>query len=187
MPGSEIALRVTPSASREQVTLDGSRFVIRVTFVPEDGKASKAVTRLLAKALGVAPSRLVLVRGSAGRDKVFRVEQGGGSGAFFLADLTRVKSVRACLPMSRRVPRQPRQARTDFRASGLRMAPCLRACALRKSDPAKVHWTFAFGSSGTRETPRPSLSYVRIERPASSETASCRFRKRPAGDGDRVV
>ncbi len=74
MPGSEIALRVTPSASRGQVTLDGSRFVIRVTCAPEDGKASKAVTKLLAKALGVAPSRLVRGRGRAGRDKVFRVE-----------------------------------------------------------------------------------------------------------------
>jgi len=74
MPGSEIALRVTPSASREQVTLDGSRFVIRVTCAPEDGKANKAVTKRLAKALCVAPSRQVLVRGRAGRDKVFRVE-----------------------------------------------------------------------------------------------------------------
>jgi uncharacterized protein YggU (UPF0235/DUF167 family) len=82
MPGSEIALRVTPSASRAQMTLDGSRFVIRVTGAPEDGKASKAVTRLLAKALGVAPSRLVLIRGTAGRDKVFRVEQGGEAGPF---------------------------------------------------------------------------------------------------------
>ena len=67
-------MRVTPNAAREEVTLDGSRCVIRVTCVPEDGKANKAVTRPLARALGVAPSRLVLVRGTAGRDKVFRVE-----------------------------------------------------------------------------------------------------------------
>ena len=59
---------------RAQVTPDGSRFVIRVTCVPEDGKANKAVTRLLAKALGVAPSRLVLIRGMTGRDKVFKVD-----------------------------------------------------------------------------------------------------------------
>jgi uncharacterized protein YggU (UPF0235/DUF167 family) len=45
-----------------------------VTCVPEDGKANRAVTRLLAKALGVAPSRPVPVRGTAGRDEVFRVE-----------------------------------------------------------------------------------------------------------------
>jgi uncharacterized protein len=74
VPGAEIVVRVTPNAARAQVTLDGSRFGIRATCVPEDGKANKAVTRLLAKALGVAPSRLMPVRGTAGRDKVFRVE-----------------------------------------------------------------------------------------------------------------
>jgi uncharacterized protein YggU (UPF0235/DUF167 family) len=74
VPGAEIVVRVTPNAVRAQVTLDGSRFVIRVTCVPEDGKANKAVTKLLARALGVAPSRLVLVRGATGRDKVFKVE-----------------------------------------------------------------------------------------------------------------
>ena len=74
VPGAEIVVRVTPNATREQVTLDGSRFVIRVTCVPEDGKANKAVAKLLARALGVAPSRLVLIRGTAGQDKVFKVE-----------------------------------------------------------------------------------------------------------------
>ncbi len=74
VPGTEIVVRVTPNASREQVTLDGSRFVIRVTCVPEDGKANKAVIKLLAKALGVAPTRLVLIRGMTGRDKVFRLD-----------------------------------------------------------------------------------------------------------------
>ena len=73
-PGREISVRVTPNASRDQVTLDGTRFVIRTTCTPEDGKANKAVTRLLAKALGVAPTRLTLLRGQTGRDKVFRLD-----------------------------------------------------------------------------------------------------------------
>jgi uncharacterized protein YggU (UPF0235/DUF167 family) len=74
LPGAEIVVRVTPNAGREQVTLDGSRFVIRVTVAPEDGKANKAVQKLLAKALGVAPTRLTLLRGATGRDKVFRLD-----------------------------------------------------------------------------------------------------------------
>ena len=95
-----------PNAAREQVTLDGSRFVIRVTCVPEDGKVNRAVTRLLAKALGVAPSRLVPVRGT-GDGGAGQGVPGGVRGAFFLADLTRVKSGhcpgdRACLPFGRR-------------------------------------------------------------------------------------
>jgi uncharacterized protein len=73
-PGRMIDVRVTPNASREQVTLDGERFLIRVTCPPEDGRANKAVTKLLAKALGVAPTRLTLVKGQTGRDKLFRVD-----------------------------------------------------------------------------------------------------------------
>jgi len=73
VPGAEIVVRVTPNAAREQVTLDGSRFVIRVTCVPEDGKANRAVTRLLAKALGVPKSALSIVRGETGRDKRVRL------------------------------------------------------------------------------------------------------------------
>jgi uncharacterized protein (TIGR00251 family) len=72
-PGRLIEVRVTPNARREQVTLDGERFLIRVTCPPEDGKANKAVTKLLAKAIGVPPSRLVLVKGQTGRDKLFQV------------------------------------------------------------------------------------------------------------------
>jgi len=72
-PGRLIEVRVTPNASREQVTLDGERYLIRVTCPPEDGKANKAVTKLLAKALGLPPSRLTLVRGHTVRDKLFEV------------------------------------------------------------------------------------------------------------------
>ena len=72
--GAEIAVRVTPRASREAVTVEGGVVKVRVTVVPEDGKATAAVTRLLARAMGVAAGRLVLVRGATARDKVFRVE-----------------------------------------------------------------------------------------------------------------
>ena len=73
-PGSEIAVRVTPKASRNAVeqTADGLRAL--VTAVPEDGKANKAVIKLLAHGLGVAKSRLTLVRGASSRDKVFRID-----------------------------------------------------------------------------------------------------------------
>ncbi len=72
--GTEIAVRVTPRASRNAVTRDDAGLVrVQVTCVPEDGKANREVTRLLARALGIAPSRLELVRGAKGRDKLFRV------------------------------------------------------------------------------------------------------------------
>lgn len=73
-PGAEIAVRVTPRASRNAVVMDGEMLRVTVTVVPEDGKANAAVIKLLAKALGVSKSRLVLIRGATSRDKVFRVE-----------------------------------------------------------------------------------------------------------------
>ncbi len=69
----EIAVRVTPRASRENIEPDGAGFRIHVTVPPEDGKANEAVRALLAKHLGVAKSRLDLIRGAKSRDKVFRL------------------------------------------------------------------------------------------------------------------
>ena len=48
--------------------------VIRVTAPPVDGKANDALCRLVAKAVGVAPSSVSVVRGHTSRDKVVRVE-----------------------------------------------------------------------------------------------------------------
>lgn len=74
-PGTEIAVRVTPKASRNAVVVDEDGSIrVYVTTVPEDGKATAAVQKLLAKAVGVAKSRLELIRGQTSRDKVFRVD-----------------------------------------------------------------------------------------------------------------
>ena len=72
-PGTEIALRVTPKASRNAITREDGQIRVYVTTVPEGGKANAAVVKLLAKALGVPKSRLELLRGQSGRDKLFRV------------------------------------------------------------------------------------------------------------------
>jgi uncharacterized protein (TIGR00251 family) len=74
LPGAEIAVRVTPKASRNAVEIDGGTIRVRVTAPPEDGKANEAVRKLLVKALGVAKTRLTLVRGAASREKVFRLD-----------------------------------------------------------------------------------------------------------------
>ena len=73
-PGTEIAVRVTPRAARNAVLVDGDAIRVTVTTVPEDGKANAAVVKLLAKALGVARTRLVLERGAGARDKLFRID-----------------------------------------------------------------------------------------------------------------
>ena len=73
LEGAEIAVRVTPKASRDRIVVEEGQIRIYVTTVPEDGKANAAVQKLLAKALGLPKTRLTLIRGQTSRDKVFRV------------------------------------------------------------------------------------------------------------------
>lgn len=67
-------VRVQPKAKRNSIEVDGQRVVVRVTAPPEDGKANDAVIALLAKQLGVARSRIQVVRGHRARDKQLRIE-----------------------------------------------------------------------------------------------------------------
>ena len=70
-------VRVSPRAKRNEVTgVANGVLVVRTTAPPADGKANKAVIKLLAAHLGVAPSRISLSRGAASRDKVFVVKDG---------------------------------------------------------------------------------------------------------------
>lgn len=68
-----LALRVTPGARSESMEITDGRVLVKVRTKPEDGKANAAVLALLATALGLAPSRLELLRGATGRDKLVRI------------------------------------------------------------------------------------------------------------------
>lgn len=70
-----LQVRLTPRAAREQVTLrDDGSLAVRVSAPPVDGRANAALERAVAGALGIAPSRVSLVRGARGRDKTLRVD-----------------------------------------------------------------------------------------------------------------
>ena len=74
--GDEISLsvRVQPRASSNEVMgVRNGRLLIRTTAAPADGKANKAVVRLVAAFLGTAPSRIRLVQGQTQRNKVLRI------------------------------------------------------------------------------------------------------------------
>lgn len=71
--GADIACRVTPGARQNSLEA-GTPIRIRVTAPAEDGRATEAARRLLARALGVAPTRLTLQRGTKSRDKLFRLD-----------------------------------------------------------------------------------------------------------------
>ena len=68
-----LALRVTPGARGEAIVIDQGVVQVKVRAKPQDGAANSAVLTLLAAALGIAPSRLQLLRGATGRDKLVQL------------------------------------------------------------------------------------------------------------------
>ena len=68
-----LAVRVTPGARSESMAIEDGRLLVRIRAKPQDGAANDAVIKLLAKALGVAPSRIEMLRGATSREKLFQV------------------------------------------------------------------------------------------------------------------
>jgi len=79
VPSTRLQLRVSPGASRSAVvgrhSADPERpaWKLRVSAPPEDGKANKAVVRLLADTLSLPRTDVTIVAGHAARDKVVSV------------------------------------------------------------------------------------------------------------------
>lgn len=73
--GAQLTVRLTPRAARDELTgmRDGVLHA-RVAAPPVDGKANRALCRLIARAADVAPSRVSIVRGDTARVKVVRVD-----------------------------------------------------------------------------------------------------------------
>ncbi len=76
MPGvGEIRVRLTPRGGRDAVTGVRDGVVLaRVAAPPAEGRANAALCRLLAKRLGLAPTRVSVARGRSAREKVVRLE-----------------------------------------------------------------------------------------------------------------
>lgn len=75
-----LAVRLTPNGGRDAV--DGleadangdTRLKMRVSAVPEKGKANKAMITTLAKTLGLPKSALELLSGDTARQKILRID-----------------------------------------------------------------------------------------------------------------
>lgn len=74
-PRALISVRLQPRSSRDELCGERDGILIaRVTAVPVDGKANAALCKLVARAAGVAPSRVSIARGQTARWKVLRVD-----------------------------------------------------------------------------------------------------------------
>jgi hypothetical protein len=72
---TQIAVRLRPRAHKDElIGMRDGVLQARVSSAPVDGKANKALCRLIAKRVGVAPSKVSVVRGAKSRDKLVRVE-----------------------------------------------------------------------------------------------------------------
>ena len=78
--GISVSLRVTPRGGRDSIdgveTLANGRSVVkvRVRAIAEGGEANRAVTELLAEALGVSKSQVRLTSGATSRIKQVAVD-----------------------------------------------------------------------------------------------------------------
>ena len=68
-----LAVRVTPGARSEALEISGSGLQAKVRAKPNGGKANAAVLALIASALGLAPSRVHLLRGATSREKLWQI------------------------------------------------------------------------------------------------------------------
>jgi uncharacterized protein (TIGR00251 family) len=71
---ARIAVRVHARARGDEIaSVRDGVLAVRVTAPALEGRANRAVCRLLAERLGVAPGRVTVFRGERSRDKVIEV------------------------------------------------------------------------------------------------------------------
>lgn len=73
--GAALAIRVTPRARRDEIVeiLADQTIKVRLTAPPVEGKANEALVEFLAKVLRVSRSRIEIVAGVTGRDKLVSI------------------------------------------------------------------------------------------------------------------
>jgi uncharacterized protein len=95
--GISVALRVTPRGGRDDIdgveTLANGRSVVkvRVRAIADGGEANRAVTELIAKALGVTKASVRILSGTTSRLKQIAVDGDPAKLGAMLRELTALK------------------------------------------------------------------------------------------------
>jgi len=69
----KISVKVIPNSKTEEVIKEGDRLLVRVKEPAKEGKANKAVIKLLAGHFGVPQRQVVISSGFGSRNKVIEV------------------------------------------------------------------------------------------------------------------
>ena len=68
-----VLVKVKPGAKLEKVISDGEGLLVKVKEPPKEGKANRAVVRLLAEYFKVPQSSVKILSGSASKNKVIEI------------------------------------------------------------------------------------------------------------------
>ncbi len=73
--GAALAIRVTPRASNNEIVeiLSDGTVKVHITAPPVEGEANEVLVKFLAEVLDVPASRVEVVAGASGRDKLISV------------------------------------------------------------------------------------------------------------------
>jgi uncharacterized protein (TIGR00251 family) len=73
--GAALAIRVTPRARRNEIVevLSDGTVKIRLTAPPDEGQSNQALVNFLSDVLSVPASRIEIVAGTTGRDKLVSI------------------------------------------------------------------------------------------------------------------
>ena len=69
-----IKIKVIPNASKNEIVEKSSDFIkVKLTATPDRGKANKELIKFLAKELGTSKSKIKIIKGERGREKIIEI------------------------------------------------------------------------------------------------------------------
>ena len=71
----KIQVKVKPNSRTEELGREGDSFIVKVKEPPKEGKANRAVIKLLAQHFGVPQSQVRILSGFRSRNKVVEVAE----------------------------------------------------------------------------------------------------------------
>lgn len=69
-----VTLKIVPNSSRNEIVKEEDYIKIKITAPPVENKANKVLVEFLAKKLGIAKSKIKIVRGETSKLKTLSIE-----------------------------------------------------------------------------------------------------------------